>query len=297
MVPHARSWRAWLGLGAPLLLAAPAAQAGSITGVCPDGSIFIVQQAADVPCRDARQVEPDAVPPLKPEFLPRPYAWQLFQRQQDPNNPYNLVESAQRVREAAQAGEEPAPVEAPLPQAGLTQSAPSRPEPAPPRQTAMVRTAPEANVSGGLGFSEQEIRDLFMIVELSQQRAPATFLPEEDRAVMLRVAQSAAFDTRLREERAQSGTPPRGPVLLFSAIAHREASFHANLTFVQGHVAFQPDTDDPSQVGLLHGRLGPLAPRDAVLGFVVLPEHLDPAQPMDIYWNDRRLTATLRPHH
>ena len=49
------------------------------------------------------------------------------------------------------------------------------------------------------------------------------------------------------------------------------------------------------EVGLLYGHLGPLAPREAVLGYVVLPVHLDPAQPMDIYWNDRRLTATLRP--
>jgi hypothetical protein len=27
----------------------------------------------------------------------------------------------------------------------------------------------------------------------------------------------------------------------------------------------------------------------------VLPEHMDLSQPMDIYWNDRQVTATLRP--
>jgi hypothetical protein len=293
---HARAWSAWPG--AIALLLAPAAHAG-ITGVCPDGSIFIVQRAADVPCRDAREVEPDEVPPLKAEFLPRPYAWQLFQKQQDPNNPYNLVETGRRVREAGQAGlDAPAvgtpPLEA-APLAAQSQPAPSEAPGATPPQTAMVRRAPEANVAGGLGFSEQEIRDLFLIVELSQQRAPATFAPEADVAVVLRVAQSRAFDQRLREERAQNGTPPRGAVVLFSAIAEAEAAFHANLTFVQGHVAFQPDPDDPEQIGVLYGRLGPLAPREAVLGYVVLPERLDPAQPMDIYWNDRRLTATLRP--
>ena len=66
--------------------------------------------------------------------------------------------------------------------------------------------------------------DLFLIVELSQQRAPATFRPEEDQAVVLRVAQSKAFDIRLREERAQSGTSPQGPVVLFSAIAQAAPS-------------------------------------------------------------------------
>ena len=68
------------------------ARASIISGVCPDGSMFIVKNLADIPCADAKRVAPDDMPPIKPEYLPRPYGWQRFQREQDPNNPYNLVE-------------------------------------------------------------------------------------------------------------------------------------------------------------------------------------------------------------
>ncbi len=294
MVPHARSWTRLACLSAALLLAAPAARAGeTITGVCPDGSIFIVKRAADVPCRDARIVEPEEVPPIKPEFLPRPYAWQVFQQQQDPNNPYNLVESARRVREAGAAGEGLPEVGAAPPGTPPESAAP--PETPSPPQTAMVRSRPEPQAPQGLDFSEQEIRDLFLIVELAQSRSPATFRPDEGRAVLVRVAESNAFGTRFRELRTQQGRPPSGPVVLFSAVAEKATAFHANLTFVQGHVAYQPDPENPDQFGLIHGRLGDLQAQEAVLGYVVLPADLDPGVPMDIYWNDRRLTATLRP--
>ena len=43
----------------------------SITGVCPDGSIYIVQHPESIPCRDSKAVDPSDVPPLKPEYLPR----------------------------------------------------------------------------------------------------------------------------------------------------------------------------------------------------------------------------------
>ena len=45
----------------------------------------------------------------------------------------------------------------------------------------------------------------------------------------------------------------------------------------------------------MEGRLGSLAAGDRVLGYVVLPPEVDPAQPLDVYWNDRRLVTTLRP--
>ena len=32
-----------------------------------------------------------------------------------------------------------------------------------------------------------------------------------------------------------------------------------------------------------------------MLGYVVLPEQVELAQPLDIYWDDRQITATLRP--
>ena len=72
------------------MFAAPAGAA--ITGVCPDGSIFIVQSSDAIPCSQAKRVEPSDVPPIQPELLPRPYGWERFQREADPNNPYNLIE-------------------------------------------------------------------------------------------------------------------------------------------------------------------------------------------------------------
>src|SRR5688500_8934774 len=77
---------------AALFAAAPAAAA--ISGVCPDGSIFIVQSSDAIPCREAKRVDPQDLPPLQPELLPRPYGWERFNRLADPNNPYNLVDSA-----------------------------------------------------------------------------------------------------------------------------------------------------------------------------------------------------------
>ena len=63
----------WSALAA-LLAAAPASAA--ISGVCPDGSIFIVQSADAIPCRGAKRVDPQDLPPLQPELLPRPYGWE-----------------------------------------------------------------------------------------------------------------------------------------------------------------------------------------------------------------------------
>jgi hypothetical protein len=262
-------------------LAAPAAQA-SITGVCPDGSIFIVQQVEAIPCADAKRVEPGDVPPLKPELLPRPYAWEVFNQQQNPNNPYNLIDAARQVRatrDAAAPGAAPPRAEvAPLPE--LASAAPP------------AETGPPS-----LGLSEQELRDLALIVELSQQRAPAAFARGDDAAPTLavRVAPSAAFEARLRDAWARRGRALAGPVLLFSARATAPETFHPNFTFVQGNQAFHPDPGDPAQLALLHGGAGELAPDSDVLGYVVLPAHVELARPLEIYWDDRRLTATLRP--
>ena len=89
------------------------------------------------------------------------------------------------------------------------------------------------------------------------------------------------------------GEPPAGPVVLFSVEAAEPGAFWANFTFTQGHTAFHANANDPRQMGLIDGSLGPLAVGDAVLGYVVLPADVDVAQPMDVYWNDRRLVATL----
>ncbi len=83
--------------------------------------------------------------------------------------------------------------------------------------------------------------------------------------------------------------------MLFSARCQESESFYANLTFVQGHVAFHPESGSDTQLGVIDGRLGELGPGQAVLGYVVLPPHMDLSQAMDIYWNDHQISATLRP--
>jgi hypothetical protein len=275
------------------------AVAESISGVCPDGSIFIVQSVTAIPCKHAKQVAPGDVPPIKPEYLPRPYAWELFNRQQDPNNPYNLIDTAAQIRDAGAAGAGVptgaptasglGPVAAPP---GITPPgiAPATSEPI---QTAAVRaTPPVPDPDPDLGLSDRDVHDLLLIVELAQRAAPAAFPPEEGSALTVLLAQSAAFEPRLRKAR---NSLPSGAVLLFAAVALGDADFHANLTFVQGHTAFQPESANPDHLGVIRGRLGSLEADEAVLGYVVLPERIDTKMPLDIYWNDRMLTTVLQP--
>jgi hypothetical protein len=290
-----------------LVCALAAAAAGaSITGVCPDGSIYIVPRADLIPCRDSKQVDPNEVPPLKSEMLPRPYGWEVFNRRNDPNNPYNLIDAGRAFRGEAPV---PPPEQAPVPPTTEIQPRadwePDRPE-APQRARAAtplppVSARPPARAGVGkleIGLGPEEVRDLALIVQYSQQRAPATFTRGADAdppGLVVRLAQSRSFEARMRDAALRVGRAVRGPVVLFSAVAGNEEAFYANLTFVQGHMAFHPDRDQSGELGLIEGHLGRLAPDEAVLGYVVLPEHMDLSQPMDIYWNDRQVTATLRP--
>lgn len=277
-----------------VLVAAPAPASPSIIGVCPDGSMFIVQRSEDIPCADHKEVGAGEVPPIRPELLPRPYQWEVFQSRQDPNNPYNLVDRARVVREAGESPPEESPPENEAPDAG------SGAPPAPPPQVAVAAPPrPEAPAPRRfeVSLSDEEKRDLALIVELSQGRAPATFSLETggERTLVLRLAHSQAFEERLHAAAAAAGRPVSGPVVLFSAEATAPADFHANLTFSQTHTAYHPERDDPMQFGLVQGRLGPLAVGERVLGYVVLPPELDPGQPIDVYWDDRRIVTTLRP--
>jgi hypothetical protein len=271
-----------------LLLAAPVAAAESIVGVCPDGSVFIVQSRDAVPCAEAKRVEAGEVPPLRPDYLPRPYQWEVFHAQQDPNNPYNLVDRARAVREAG------APPQQEAPQGGEAGAPPPPPQVASAPPPEPVAPAPRRLE---VALSDEEKRDLALIVELSQERAPATLARESGgtATLVLRLAHSSAFEGRLHAAAAAAGHPVTGPVVLFSAEASAPESFHANLTFAQAHTAYHPEREDPAQFGLVEGRLGALRAGQRVLGYVVLPEGVDPSQPMDVYWNDRRLVTTLRP--
>jgi hypothetical protein len=274
------------------LLAAPPASAGAISGVCPDGSIFIVQQAESIPCRDAKRVDPDDIPPVKPEFLPRPYGWEVFNRETDPNNPYNLVEVG-RGAPPPGVGTAPqqAPVAPPAPEAALAPAPQASLAPAP------VAVAPPGSAPLALSLSPGEIQDLAAIVLVMQERAPATFVQRDDagRAAQLRLARSPAFEARVAAALAARGTPAQGPIVAFHLVADAPATFWGNLTFVQGHVAHHPDPADPAQFGVVDGRLGELSAGEQVLGYAVLSPLTDTASPLDVYWDDRLLTATLTP--
>jgi hypothetical protein len=274
----------------PLLLAAilsaclgtePAAAV--LSGVCPDGSMFIVKKESDIPCRAAKLVDPQEMPPVRPEYLPRPYGWQVFHEKQDPNNPYNLIEDSRTVGDVE-----------PTPDAMDTRASAS-PRGEPQAATAPPVSAPPPPAVWQLTTDEK--RDLTLIVELTQQRAPATFRvgPRGNEPLVVRLAHSRAFEARLRELWTQRGQPLSGPAVLFTVQASGAGAFHGNFTFAQGHMAYHPQRNDPRQLGILDGQLGSLAAGGAILGYVVLPADADLSQPMDVYWNDRRLAATLRP--
>ncbi len=268
----------WLPLALPLGLPAAAA-AETITGVCPDGSIFLVQTERAIPCRGAKRIAPDEVPPLRPEYLPRPYTWQVYNEGQDPNNAYNMVDAARQVRSLK--NRPPSAGSAPAPGTPAVSAAPpaGRP-PLGPRD---------------LGLSDGELRDLFLIVELSQDRAPAAFSKEgADGRERLNVslAHSSAFARRFEQSLGVAGS---GAVLLFTTVARDADAFYANFTFSQGHLTFHPKADDPAQLGILQGHLGPQAPDSVALGYVALPDGIDLTRPLDVYWNDRRVEVVFRP--
>jgi len=275
---------------AALLLAAPAAAA--ISGVCPDGSIFIVQSPDAIPCRAAKRVDPQDLPPLQPELLPRPYGWERFNRLADPNNPYNLVDTAPPPGFAATAapGQAAPPLSAP--------ATPPLPEVSAAPATQVAAATPPAARALDLALSPDDVADLDQIVALSQSFAPAAvarYDKDGERTAVLELARSAGFEQRVRAVLAAQGAAQSGPVVLFRAEARAAGAVHGNLTFVQGHAAFHPDPARPDQLGVLDGALGELAAGQRVLGYAVLPAHVDPSAPLDIYWDDRRTTATLSP--
>jgi hypothetical protein len=275
----------WCSALAVLVAAAPAAAA--ISGVCPDGSIFIVQSPDAIPCREAKRVDPHDLPPLQPELLPRPYGWERFNRLADPNNPYNLVDSAA-----------PRGVAPPAPPAPAAATTPPPVGAAPAPQMAAV-APPVPTRALDLALSARDVADLDEIVALTQSVAPAVvsrYDASGERSALLQLARSAGFEQRVHAALATQGGGQRGPVVLFRAEARAAGAIHGNLTFVQGHVAFHPDPANPDQFGVIDGALGELAAGQRVLGYAVLPPHLDPSAPVDIYWDDRRTTATLSPN-
>jgi hypothetical protein len=272
------------------LLPAPGALA-SITGICPDGSIFIVQHESQIPCRAAKEVDPIEVPPIRPQYMPNPYTWQVYNEQQDPNNPYNLIDSVRDIRALQRGGassSEPAPEDLSGGEAGPGwDDGGAAPEP-----TQLAANAPVGPLD--LGLADQELRDLYQIVEISQETTPAAFerRTADGRGVIrLSLARSGAFEARLAGAWSSRGGLGSSKVLLFTAVSKQPETFHPNLTFVQDHLTFQPDAANPGQFGILQGRLGALEADEVVLGYVVLPETLQLGAPFDVYWDDRRIAV------
>jgi len=263
-------------LVAVTVAAAPAAHA-SLTGVCPDGSIYIVQEARQIPCADAKAVTGNEVPPIRPHYLPTPYTWKVWNERNDPNNPYNAIDAARQVRG----------LETPPPRPGVSA--------APPQAAAAARpTSAQGPVP--LGLSPDELRDLFQIVELSQEQVPARLTRETASGQGLfevSFARSAAVEEMLQQHFAARGGLPTGGVLLFAARSVAAEQFYASFTFLQDHLTYQPDATDARQFGVLQGQLGALAAGEVVLGYVSLPPNFDPTRELDIYWDDRHTTVVF----
>jgi hypothetical protein len=273
-----------------LLALASAARADSISGVCPDGSIYIVQHERQIPCSRSKQVEPGEMPPVRPDYLPKPHTWEVWAEQNDPNNPYNVVDQARQVRALSASGAVGAPGAAPGGEADPAGGAAAA-------QQAGALSAPAARELGplALGLGEQDLADLFAIVDLSQQRSPARFERETaggDGVARVAFARSRAFEQRLLDAQRARGAADAGPVLLFTARSSRALEFWPNFVFVQDSLTFQPDAANDRQLGVLQGHLGQLAAGEVVLGYIVLPDAMSlEDRALQIYWDDRHTTA------
>ena len=118
---------------------------------------------------------------------------------------------------------------------------------------------------------------------------------EEAKGLTLRIAYSTSFEPRLRALFTERGGLPPGDVLLFSVVADDTQPFFGNLTFVQAGAVYHPNREDVRDLGLLQSELGMLRDGDTLLGYARLPESMDITREMDIYWNDRLVTAILKP--
>jgi len=254
------------------------AGAESLAGVCPDGSVFIVKRASDVPCRRAKLVDPSEVPPLRPELLPNPYTWMIDQQSRDPHNPYNLIDAAEKIR-ALRAGES-------VPQKNQAAIGPGQ-APAP-----QVTAPSPATVR----FSESQLRDISRLVALRQRLAPAKLRIEDVHGreqLEIEMAFSPSVEGQVLAALRESSGKRR--VLMFAARSMAADEFYPNFFIVQGAMTFRPDPARGQEVGFLIGEAGALAPSERVVGYLMIPAKFDPSQPMDLWWNDQSVSAVLAP--
>jgi hypothetical protein len=257
----------------------PAGAGDAIAGVCPDGSMFVVARPEDAPCARAKFVEPSELPPLRPEYLPRPYLWQVDQELRQESNPYNLIDRAQALRELRSGVGKAEP-------AAVTATAGARPR--------ELAPAPVQGPAAAPALSDAQLRDLAQLIALRQDLAPAALVVDDAAGLEqlpLRFAYSTSAESLVRGALGESA----GRVLVFSARASQASEFHPNFLVAQGGATFRPDPEQARESGLLLGRPGALPRGELLLGYLVLPERFDPARPLRIWWNDRELEATLSP--
>ncbi len=286
-----------------LLLVAPLLEPGSalaggksVTGLCPDGSAFVVARRQDAPCARPKFVEEAAeLPPLKPQYLPKPYTWYIEQEASSENNPYNVLERAQKLR-ALQAQGRAAAGTAMTAATGTPLGGQTLQARAPIAAEAQAAPAPLSRTASPLALEREELEDLVQLVSLRQQVAPATLalLDASGREqLFLRLAYSPAFEERVLADLALGGEPRR--VLLFSARSAVASEFWPNFLVVQDGVTFRPEPEDPRELGFLVGEPGAMEKGVLSLGYLVVPARFDPAKPLEVFWNDRSMSATLAP--
>ena len=270
-------------------LPAASARADGVAGLCPDGSAFVVARREDAPCRDPKFIDPSDMPPLRPQYVPRSQAWQLNRQARDENNPYNLVDRREGV--VQERGEKPA---AKAKAAPASAPAATRASLAP---QAARAPAPQTRESApAFALSEDELRDLARLIVLRQQVAPAELSVEDVRGraqLLLRYAYSPSFEQRAIA--ALDLDPARSRVLLFSVRSEAAVEFFPNFSAIQDGVSSRPEPSRLDEVGFVLGAPGPMAAGLVSIGYLVLPARVDPSRSVDLWWNDRKLSATLAP--
>ena len=276
---------------AGLLALAPqlAAADSTLSGVCPDGSFFVVQSRSSVPCQNPHFVDAADLPPLRPHLLPRPYTWYVDQEARNPNNPYNLVDAAEKIR-AARLGTKSA--------GEAERAAQAQPAQAP-AQTAAVRPSlvPPAPPSPALlALADDELRDLVRLIGLRQADSPAQLEVSDargDARMRIQLAWSAAFEGYALATLGRD--PASSHVIVFASLAESDTDFQPNFFVVQNGRTFRPDPTSPSELGFLLGTAGKLAAGEVAVGYLIVPSSFDPQAPIELFWNDRSVETVLAP--
>ncbi|MBM4334552.1 MAG: hypothetical protein FJ108_01380 [Deltaproteobacteria bacterium] len=265
----------------------PAAADSTLSGVCPDGSVFVVQSRSSVPCANPRFVDAADLPPLRPHLLPRPYTWYVDQETRNPNNPYNLVEAAEKIR-AARLGTTPG--------AESAQAAPSQPAPAIGAVARPAPPTPPPPAAAELRLADDELRDLVRLIGLRQADSPAQLEISDargDARMRIQLAYSASFESWAL---ASLGLDPSAShVFVFATLAESDTEFQPNFFVVQGGRTYRPDPTRPSEIGFLLGESGALPAGELAVGYLVVPASFEPHAAIELFWNDRSVETVLAP--